>query len=302
MFFFLGGGGSPIVLISSLPTFCFQFGRTKNLMNKTLLCSWFGWGAEILSVLLKSFKIYWPTVEFPRWTHFPHDCIMTPSHTPVHPHSLREASSVGSNCHMCWKLSHNSRLVFGGSRRGCNEMSYTPSQLAKSSFCLQPLCGTVRKHYELPTTLIGSFSNRKKWSVTVIERLLCLGKLLIRKTIASSSLYAVSLIVPSLAGLISLARIWTCEAVSCIEMRLMLSSGISVWLKTQMEVVTNLFWKPKGIIFFSFTVMASTLLACLLSRSDPKWHTMSGDHPVHMKITTEVPHHYVWHKWKDNWS
>lgn len=186
---------------------------------------------------------------------------------------------------MCRKLSHNSQLVLGGSRQGCNEMSYTPSQFAKSSFCLQPLCGTVRTGYELPTSLIGSCCNRKKWSVTVIERLLCLGKLLIRKTIASSSLYAVSLIVPSLACLISLARIWTCEAVSCIEMRLMLSSGISVWLKTQMDVVTNLFLKPKGIILFlSFTVTASTLLACLLSGSEHCMTQRQGDHPIYMKI------------------
>lgn len=191
----------------------------------------------------------------PHWTQFPHDCIMTPSTSSF----TKRGIQCWSNWHMCWKLSHNSQLVFGGSRWGCNEMSYTPSQFAKSSFCPQPLCGTVRTHYELPTTLIGSCCNRKKWSVTVIERLLCLGKLLIRKTIASSSLYAVSLIVPSLAGLISLARIWTCEAVCCIEMRLMLSSGIRVLLKTQMDVVTNLFWKPNGIIFFSFTVTASAL-------------------------------------------
>lgn len=140
-------------------------------------------------------------------TRLHHDSQQIPRSESAHPHSLREPSSVGSNCHMCWKLSHNSQLVFGGSRQGCNEMSYTPSQLTKSAFCLQPLCGTVRTRYELPTSLIGGCCNRKKWSVTVIERLLCLGKLLIRKTIASSSLYAVSLIVLLLAGLISLARI-----------------------------------------------------------------------------------------------
>lgn len=120
---------------------------------------------------------------------------------------------------MCWMLSHNSQLVFGGSRQGCNEMSYTPSQLAKSAFCLQPLCGMVRTRYELPTSLIGSCCNRKKWSVTVIERLLCLGKLLIRKTIASSSLYVVSLIVLLLAGLISLARILTCESKQSVALK-----------------------------------------------------------------------------------
>lgn len=87
------------------------------------------------SVILYSPKLHCIDSPDPPLNQFPtrlHQADL-PSESTRH-HSLREPSSVGSNCHMCRELSHNSQLVLAGSRRGCNEMSYTLPRSARSPF------------------------------------------------------------------------------------------------------------------------------------------------------------------------
>lgn len=52
-----------------------------------------------------------------------------------------------------------------------------------------------------------------------------------------------------------------------------------------MEIVAIFFSKNLRASYFYFAVMTSTLLAHLLSRSDP--------YPIHVKISAEVPHYSV---------